>query len=1198
MARRKALVVGVEHYHDSSLSNLPAAGTDARKIAQVLESQCEFDVTRLENPTRDQFGRETEDFFGDKSLLSEDMLLLYFAGHGLDSDSMEDFFLACSDTDPSYPSTSAINAKTIKDHLVNTYAKTKVIFLDSCFSGHMGEGLRSRSGGRVRMQGPLDHSGTFVLTATDKTTYAFEDPRAEGDGALFTKSVLEALSGDAKDSDGDGWISVQDVADFVQRSEEVTSQQKPRAYSDSVSGPIRLARIGAPTEPIEEAPTASAIHQHPEPHDDPHAPLDKATWRKLLRYYVGCLKREAGLSDWIQLNDRDRSALWKGGSEQVFSGPPGPVRLPAAIAKFAQENTDAEYIYGYPLVLVKKNSKPRFAPLIISPITIVDGSVEAGVVEINRIVVEDLGLEAGDIDQLAKHFTKEFRPGNHERLAQQLKGIANAVDLPVVEEPNPQLLSEHLRTAPFIGGIHNLAVVWRADGTKSAVSKLVKDLGKHAMENVGAFGQTALSALARRDNKPVAPMPELVAPGPLNESQEAVVKAAMTQRLTVATGPPGTGKTALVAALTATAEAAGQSVLIGSSNHRAVDGVHEKLDDIAPGMLIRTGPKDLQMEEPAKLNELLSSIPPAPVDERIAASRIRTQRKHILQSRDAINERSEAEADLLAVHRRLARLLPTHNSTALSVLGSDDSSLEKAFRLADHSLRRWPWGVLARLMLRFRFDTKNKLDRLHLAELFAAELNQRELRAKLDDLPDPNSQWESLKKFSREWTANCGDYSRALTSRRLREGDSAIRARASQMSQGASWKEFKQVLPYLPGWAVNGHSSLAIMPQPAIFDLVIIDEAAQCATPYVLALLVRAKRALIIGDPNQLQPVVNLSKAEDEELRRANGLGHKWMSSRNLGFVGESIYSACSASVREELLLDEHYRCDPSIVSAPNRFVYQNRLTVLTDRKSLALPAEPPSYPAVEVIDVPGEVQRPRSGSCHNRIEAEQVVTQTAKLINERDDISIGIVTPFKAQVSLIATQLKQSGIEERVAVGTIHTFQGGEYDVIVLSPVASEGIWPGLANWVRSDTNLWNVAITRAKSRLLIVGDASWWSRQSGLLTELVGSGETDLAVTPGDTELVDLLQEALEEAGVSVVARDTTVAGQPCHLLVECGSTHTAIYVDDASVPDGKRHRQLLSRLDLMKTEGHQAIRVPAWRILAEPGAIVRELGESPGS
>ena len=128
-----------------------------------------------------------------------------------------------------------------------------------------------------------------------------------------------------------------------------------------------------------------------------------------------------------------------------------------------------------------------------------------------------------------------------------------------------------------------------------------------------------------------------------------------------------------------------------------------------------------------------------------------------------------------------------------------------------------------------------------------------------------------------------------------------------------------------------------------------------------------------------------------------------------------------------------------------------------------------PGKSAVEWVDVRGTVVRPPAGSAYNDSEARKVVEAVRAL---GKDVSIGVVSPFSKQVERIKALLADDRSD--VLVGTAHTLQGDERDIIVFSPVVSDGMSPTGLEFLRTQFNLFNVAITRARSRLIIVGDRS----------------------------------------------------------------------------------------------------------------------------
>src|SRR6478609_4989543 len=201
-----------------------------------------------------------------------------------------------------------------------------------------------------------------------------------------------------------------------------------------------------------------------------------------------------------------------------------------------------------------------------------------------------------------------------------------------------------------------------------------------------------------------------------------------------------------------------------------------------------------------------------------------------------------------------------------------------------------------------------------------------------------------------------------------------------------------------------------------------------------------------------------------------------------LGHRRYSSFHAAAHAAGTTFLLDEHFRCHPDIVGIANRYCYAGRLTVLTDPKSLR---RLDGVDAVQWLDVTGTARQGRNGSWTNEEEAERIHVAVERLLDRMPDGStIGVVTPFRAQKELIA---RRWTAEPRVRVGTVHTFQGGQQDVILLSLVAGPRIRPSALNWLCRDVNLWNVAVTRARSHLIMVGDRDYWADRSGMPRALV---------------------------------------------------------------------------------------------------------------
>jgi very-short-patch-repair endonuclease len=288
---------------------------------------------------------------------------------------------------------------------------------------------------------------------------------------------------------------------------------------------------------------------------------------------------------------------------------------------------------------------------------------------------------------------------------------------------------------------------------------------------------------------------------------------------------------------------------------------------------------------------------------------------------------------------------------------------------------------------------------------------------------------------------------------------------------------FPKVAKLLPCWAVTSLSARGRLPfEPGFFDLVVIDEASQCDIASALPLLFRARRAVIIGDPLQLKHVSTVAPQQDRLLLAAHGLaeGHAaWAYSVN------SLFDlARSLSHHEDIVnLRDHHRSHRDIISFSNRHFYRGRLRIATDHDALKRPQR--TAPAVRWIDVRGKVTRPSGGGALNVKEAEATVAELRKLVVEQGyGGAAGVVTPFRAQANRIRVLVHQDReLSRRLAslqfvVDTVHGFQGDERDVILFSPVVSAGVGDTTLRFLKSHGNLFNVAVTRARSELIVVGD------------------------------------------------------------------------------------------------------------------------------
>lgn len=317
-----------------------------------------------------------------------------------------------------------------------------------------------------------------------------------------------------------------------------------------------------------------------------------------------------------------------------------------------------------------------------------------------------------------------------------------------------------------------------------------------------------------------------------------------------------------------------------------------------------------------------------------------------------------------------------------------------------------------------------------------------------------------------------------------------------------------------------------------------MDEASQCPIPHIVPLLFRARRALVVGDVMQLPHVSRLSPRRDRELRNRHGVGSAWVDEHCLSVRRHSGFHAAQRAVGGSLLLKEHYRSHPEIAGLANRLFYGGELTVLTDiRDRPALQGRP-----VRWRDVTGQsIRGPNGESWRHPDEAAETIACVEQLLAQLPQhATIGVVTPYAAQANdlerRLAGRIGESGA--RLRVGTVHRFQGGERDVMVLSPVAGDNVGPHCFDWIDHQPQLWNVAITRARSNLIVIGDQALWRRRGGVGGELGAASATARAEPGGDEALRTRLYRYLHRDDPAVQL-GVVVNGQLADARLSDGST-----------------------------------------------------------
>ena len=280
----------------------------------------------------------------------------------------------------------------------------------------------------------------------------------------------------------------------------------------------------------------------------------------------------------------------------------------------------------------------------------------------------------------------------------------------------------------------------------------------------------------------------------------------------------------------------------------------------------------------------------------------------------------------------------------------------------------------------------------------------------------------------------------------------------------------------MPAMAVTSLSIRGKYPlSREIIDLVVIDEASQCDIASAIPLLYRAKNIVVIGDDKQLEHITNIDIKENIELL------NKYNIYENLSwdYKNNSIYSLVDSYLKEEekIILKEHHRSNGDIIGFSNKYYYNDDLKVATKYKNL----NNLNNESIVFENVNGITEKYNGASAVNLKEIESVISKLKEIKNACYKGTVGVLTPFRGQADALIKRIsKEEELEEMfesnsLLIDTVNKFQGDEKDVIIFSLCISDGISSGAINFLKNTEKLFNVALTRAKSNLIVLGNKDY---------------------------------------------------------------------------------------------------------------------------
>lgn len=241
-----AVLIGNSQFPNSNLKPLHSPLLDIDGLAEELKatgrglfSAPQGEIDKLPNRTRSDIEKSLSKVL--KKADKNDLVLIYYSGHGLPNNKNNDLYLATQDTEDELLEATAVSFDQLYKWISQSLCKRVVIILDCCYSGMAG--LAFKGNVAAQLENINDRvAGTTLMTAASNDQVAID--RAEGGYSLFTKYLIDGLKGQA-DSNGNGVIGVGELFHYV--SEKVSRDnpaQQPKRFLKGETGELIIAKSG------------------------------------------------------------------------------------------------------------------------------------------------------------------------------------------------------------------------------------------------------------------------------------------------------------------------------------------------------------------------------------------------------------------------------------------------------------------------------------------------------------------------------------------------------------------------------------------------------------------------------------------------------------------------------------------------------------------------------------------------------------------------------------------------------------------------------------------------------------------------------------------------------------------------------------------------------------------------------------------
>lgn len=510
----------------------------------------------------------------------------------------------------------------------------------------------------------------------------------------------------------------------------------------------------------------------------------------------------------------------------------------------------------------------------------------------------------------------------------------------------------------------------------------------------------------------------------VNLDQLLVIHNGLKYPVLYVQGPPGSGKTNTILNTVVTAFFNNKTVLISSYNNHPVDEIYQKLshlkykgDDI-PFPIIRLGNSE-KLKDAIKQIRLLFKITSSMQVFDSSLNRKKTYEEHKTKALSDLLRKYEEKLDLSERKEMIKTMLSSSSNLPFLAnlqgeqLVNVNNTLKEIGEITDDDIKP--------------LISHDRLELFKFLNFTSAKFIKRLSEPKYKELTD------------------------IIFTKDLNE---AVRQLNQYLSNDENFQKFLKIFPVVATTNISAHR----LGEPKqYFDMVIMDEASQCNTAVALVPIIRGEQLLLVGDPQQLKPVILLDERNNLILKKRYNITDEY------DYRNKSVYQTflSADAVSDEVLLSYHYRCHPKIIGFNNKKYYNNKLNIRSSDNE--------KHP-LEFIECHSKDTTLKNTS---ESEAKEIV----HYVKTHPDKTIAVITPFVNQRNEIQEELNQSGITN-VDCGTVHAFQGDEKQEIIFSLALTDKTHEKTYSWLKNNKELINVATSRAKERLVIIGDMEQLNR------------------------------------------------------------------------------------------------------------------------